>query len=65
MSLMFKSKPNREADSATAYPSRADHLNDLSDRQRSALRHEYRRSKRQCATVREMKEDPSGSAIRC
>ena len=26
--------------------------------------HEYRRSKRRCATVREMKEGPSGSAIR-
>ena len=28
------------------------------------LCHEYRRSKRRCATVREMKEGPSGSAIR-
>jgi hypothetical protein len=28
------------------------------------LCHEYRRSKRWCATVREMKEGPSGSAIR-
>ena len=28
------------------------------------LCHEYRRSKRRCATVREMKEVPSGSAIR-
>jgi hypothetical protein len=27
--------------------------------------HEYRRSKRRCATVREMKEGPSRSAIRC
>ena len=26
--------------------------------------HEHRRSKRRCATVREMKEGPSGSAIR-
>ncbi len=26
--------------------------------------HEYRRSKRRCAPVREMKEGPSGSAIR-
>ncbi len=25
--------------------------------------HEYRRSKRRCATVREMKEGPSGSAM--
>ena len=31
-----KSEPACKADSATAYPSRADHLNDLSDRQRSA-----------------------------
>ena len=29
-----------------------------------AVCHEYRRSKRRCATVREMKEGPSGSAIR-
>ncbi len=29
-----------------------------------ALCHEYRQSKRRCATVREMKEGPSGSAIR-
>src|SRR5260370_1029742 len=29
------------------------------------LCHEYRRSKRRCATVREMKEGPSKSAIRC
>jgi hypothetical protein len=29
------------------------------------LCHEYRRSKRRCATVREMKEGPSRSAIRC
>jgi len=29
------------------------------------LCHEYRRSKRRCATVREMKEGPSSSAIRC
>ena len=29
------------------------------------LRHEHRRSKRRCATVREMKEGPSSSAIRC
>ena len=29
-----------------------------------ALCHEYRRSKRRCATVLEMKEGPSGSAIR-
>ena len=28
------------------------------------LCHEYRRSKRRCATVLEMKEGPSGSAIR-
>ena len=28
------------------------------------LCHEHRRSKRRCATVREMKEGPSGSAIR-
>ncbi len=28
-----------------------------------AVCHEYRRSKRRCATVREMKEGPSGSAI--
>jgi hypothetical protein len=28
------------------------------------LCHEYRRSKRRCATIREMKEGPSGSAIR-
>ncbi len=27
-----------------------------------AVCHEYRRSKRRCATVREMKEGPSGSA---
>src|SRR6266404_8024825 len=27
--------------------------------------HQYRRSKRRCATVREMKEGPSRSAIRC
>jgi hypothetical protein len=30
-----------------------------------ALCHEYRRSKRRCVTVREMKEGPSSSAIRC
>ena len=30
-----------------------------------AVCHEYRRSIRRYATVREMKEDPSGSAIRC
>src|ERR1700682_3394783 len=30
----------------------------------STLCHEYRRSKRRCVTVREMKEGPSGSAIR-
>jgi hypothetical protein len=30
-----------------------------------ALCHEYRRSTRRCATVREMKEGPSRSAIRC
>src|SRR5262247_1238486 len=30
----------------------------------SALRHEHRRSTRRCATVLEMKEGPSGSAIR-
>ena len=30
-----------------------------------ALCHEYRWSKRRCATVREMKEGPSRSAIRC
>jgi predicted nucleic acid-binding protein len=30
-----------------------------------AVCHEYRRSKRRCATVREMKEGPSRSAIRC
>src|SRR5262249_7454880 len=29
------------------------------------LCHEYRRSKRRCATVREMKGGPSRSAIRC
>jgi hypothetical protein len=29
-----------------------------------ALRHEYRRSKRRCVTVLEMKEGPSGSVIR-
>jgi murein endopeptidase len=29
------------------------------------LCHEYRRSTRRCATVREMKEGPSRSAIRC
>jgi hypothetical protein len=29
------------------------------------LCHEYRRSKRRCVTVREMKVGPSGSAIRC
>jgi len=29
------------------------------------LCHEYRRSKRRCVTVREMKEGPSRSAIRC
>ena len=29
------------------------------------LCHEYRRSKRRCVTVREMKEGPSSSAIRC
>jgi hypothetical protein len=29
------------------------------------LCHEYRRSKRRCATIREMKEGPSSSAIRC
>jgi ABC-type nitrate/sulfonate/bicarbonate transport system substrate-binding protein len=29
------------------------------------LCHEHRRSKRQCATVREMEEGPSSSAIRC
>ncbi len=29
-----------------------------------AVCHEHRRSKRRCATVREMKEGPSGSAIR-
>jgi DNA-3-methyladenine glycosylase len=37
------------------------------DLRRGPLRvlcHEYRRSKRRCATVREMKEGPSGSAIR-
>ena len=31
---------------------------------RGVLCHEYRRSKRRCVTVREMKEGPSGSAIR-
>ena len=31
---------------------------------RWVLFHEHRRSKRRCATVREMKEGPSGSAIR-
>ena len=30
----------------------------------STLCHEHRRSKRRCGTVREMKEGPSGSAIR-
>ena len=30
-----------------------------------ALCHEHRRSTRRCATVREMKEGPSRSAIRC
>jgi hypothetical protein len=29
------------------------------------LCHEYRRSKRRCVTVREMKGGPSRSAIRC
>ena len=29
-----------------------------------AVCHEYRRSKRRCATVREMKEGPSGSVVR-
>ena len=29
------------------------------------LCHEHRQSKRLCATVREMEEDPSRSAIRC
>jgi hypothetical protein len=29
------------------------------------LCHEHRQSTRRCATVREMKERPSGSAIRC
>jgi hypothetical protein len=32
---------------------------------RWVLCHEYRRSKRRCVTVREMKVGPSGSAIRC
>jgi len=30
-----------------------------------AVCHEHRRSTRRCATVREMKVDPSRSAIRC
>ena len=34
------------------------------DRSKSALCHEHRRSTRRCATVLEMKEGPSGSAIR-
>jgi hypothetical protein len=31
----------------------------------STVCHEHRREYRRCATVREMKEGPSGSAIRC
>jgi len=31
----------------------------------TGLCHEQRRSKRRCVTVREMKEGPSSSAIRC
>jgi uncharacterized protein (DUF1330 family) len=34
-------------------------------RQGRALCHEHRRSTRRCATVREMKEGPSSSIIRC
>jgi hypothetical protein len=34
------------------------------ERGKSALRHEHRWSTRRCATVLEMKEGPSGSAIR-
>jgi len=36
-----KSEPNCKADPATAFPSRTDHLNDLSDRQRSAKADEH------------------------
>ena len=38
---------------------------DASKCPKRVLCHEYRRSKRRCATVREMKEGPSRSAIRC
>ena len=42
----------------------ADERAEARERQGSALRHEHRRSTRRCATVREMKEGPSGSVIR-
>jgi len=35
--MAVKSTRSGEANSATAYPLRADHLNDLSDRQKSAI----------------------------
>jgi hypothetical protein len=37
----------------------------LSTRSAWVLCHEHRQSTRRCATVREMKEGPSGSAVRC
>ena len=39
-------------------------INNGHDLPEMAVCHEYRRSKRRYATVREMKEGPSGSAIR-
>ena len=57
-----------EPNSARAFPSKCHperaRLSPLAARPLMVLCHEYRRSKRRCATVREMKEGPSGSAIR-
>src|ERR1017187_5578435 len=46
------------------YASNSDQILRRSEMTRSAVCHEHRRSKRRCATVREMKEGPSRPEVR-